>query len=144
MKTILIIFGAAAALALAGCDNGTPGGPGTKNPPDKTPSHAENTFKLNVPTLAIAVKQGESVHSLISIRRERNFDEDVRISFGELPKGVTIEPANPTIKHGEDEAKITVAATGDAGLGDFTVQVTGTPTTGTAASNKMRIDVSKK
>ena len=80
----------------------------------------------------------------ISIKRNKNFDADVSVKFGEMPKGVTIEPATATIKHGEEEAKFTVKAADDAALGDFSVEVTGTPTSGTAATNKINISVAKK
>ena len=144
MKTAFFVLGTAAAIALAGCDHGTPGGPGTKNPPDKTPARTENTFTVTVPTMAISLKQGETKTASIGIKRQRNFDEDVHIKLSEMPKGVTVDPSSATIKHGEDEVKFTVKAADDAALGDFNVEVTGTPTSGTMATNKMKISVSKK
>jgi uncharacterized membrane protein len=144
MKTTLFIFGTAAALAIVGCEKGTPGGPGATNSPDKTPARAENTFTLNVPTMAVSLKQGETKMTSISVKRMRNFDEDVTVKFGDMPKGVTLDPVNAMIKHGENEAKLTIKATDDAALGDFTVDVTGTPTSGTVATNKIKISVSKK
>jgi len=145
MKTLITAFASIALLGLIGCDhNSQPGGPGAKTPPDKTPSGADNTFKIDTPNMAVSLKQGESKPTSISLKKQHNFDEDVTLSFGTLPQGVTIDPASPAIKHGSDEAKFTVKAADDAAIGDFTVQVTGTPTHGAAASNTMKISVSKK
>jgi hypothetical protein len=52
--------------------------------------------------------------------------------------------ANPLIKHGDTEAKLTFKATDDASLGDFTVKVTGHPTKGSDAANDFKIGVVKK
>ena len=80
----------------------------------------------------------------VGIKRGKNFDEDVTLEFAEGPKGVTIDSANPVIKHGDTEAKLTFKATDDASLGDFTVKVTGHPTKGSDASNDFKITVAKK
>jgi hypothetical protein len=46
--------------------------------------------------------------------------------------------------HGDTEAKVTLKATADASLGDFTVKVTGHPTKGRDATNELKITVAKK
>ena len=58
--------------------------------------------------------------------------------------GVTLEPANPVIMHGEKETKITVTLADDAALGDFNVKVTGHPTKGADSTNDLKITVAKK
>ena len=40
---------------------------------------------------------------------------------------MTLDSANPVIKHGDTEAKVTLKAQGDASLGDFTRQGDGAP-----------------
>ncbi len=144
MKSTLITLAATAAMALIGCDKGTPGGPGVVNPTSKTPRSAEDTFHLDVPNMAISLKQGEVKTSSISVKRNKNFGEDVRLKFGELPKGLTMDPASPTIKNGEEEAKLTFTAADDAALGEFNIQVTGTPTKGADAVNTIKVNISKK
>jgi len=57
---------------------------------------------------------------------------------------VTLDSANPLIKHGDTEAKVTLKAQSDASLGDFTIKVTGHPPTGADATNLLRITVAKK
>src|SRR5258708_36639640 len=123
----------AASVAFAGCNNSTPGGPGaTSNRGDNKPvvGRADDTFTLDPPNLATKVKQGESKAVSIGIKRGKNFDQDVTLKFSDLPKGVTIDPASPVIKHGDTEAKLTVKAQDDAALGDFQRKATGHPTNG--------------
>ena len=57
---------------------------------------------------------------------------------------MTLDSVNPVIMHGETEAKVTLKATNDASLGDFTVKVTGHPTKGANATNEIRITVAKR
>jgi len=104
----------------------------------------KESFTVSVPTFSTTVKQGETKAVSISIKREKNFDEDVTLKFADLPKGVTIEPASPVIKHGETEAKLMVKAEDDAALGDFAIKVTGHPTKGADAAHDFKITVAKK
>src|SRR5207244_606646 len=62
MKRSMFGFIALGLIALFGCDQGTPGGPGVTNPSEKKPvvSRASDTFTLAVPTLAVSLKQGEA------------------------------------------------------------------------------------
>jgi uncharacterized membrane protein len=134
-----------ALLAGVGCHPGTTGGPGTPGGKSPIVGQAEQTFKLDMPNLATKVKQGETKDVTIGIDRGKNFDQDVALKFEDLPKGVTIEPASPVIKHGEKEAKVAVHAADDAAIGDFTIKVDGTPgTKGATASNTFKVTVEKK
>lgn len=104
----------------------------------------KETFSVSVPTLSTTVKQGETKPVSVSIKREKNFDEDVTLKFADLPKGVTLEPASPVIKRGDTEAKLMLKAEDDAALGDFTIKVTGHPAKGADASHDFKITVAKK
>lgn len=119
--------------------NENPAAPGTDaNPIAGDP---ENTFRLDAPNLATTIKQGETKIVTIGISRSENFDQDVKLIFAELPKGVTIEPAEPIIKKGEKEVKFDVTATADAALNDFTIKMTGHPATGKDATNEFKLTV---
>ena len=148
MKRLLAGVLAVGLVALIGCDNSsTPGGPGASGASsNKKPmiGQADETFTLSMPTLSTSIKQGETKSVTIGIKRGKNFDEDVSLKFDGLPKGVTVEPAGPQIKHGESEAKISLKAADDATLGDHTLKVTGKPTKGTDASSDLSITVNKK
>jgi uncharacterized membrane protein len=139
---------AVAGLGLVGCDKGTPGGPGatgTGNHSVTTAvSTAEDTFTLSTPTLSTHLKQGESKVVTIGIKRGKNFGQDVSLKLDGLPKGVTAEPSAPSIKAGDEDAKVTFKAADDAALGDFTVKITGHPGKGADASNDLKLTVEKK
>lgn len=135
-----------ALLAVTGCNQGTPGGPGTSDPTAKKPLYgqASDTFNLSVPTLSTSLKQGETHEGSIGIKRGKNFEEDVTLQFADLPKGVTLVPANTVLKHGDTEAKFTLKAEDEAPLGDFKVKVTGRPAKGGEATNEFKLTVAKK
>jgi hypothetical protein len=139
----LLAFG---AFALAGCNQGTPGGPGITNPPHKQPVYGENdnTFNLSVPHTSTTLHQGETKEASIGIARGKNFDGDVELTFAEGPKGVILGSPSPMIKHGDTDAKVTLKAAPDASLGEFTIKVTGHPTTGADATSEFKVTVAKK
>lgn len=105
---------------------------------------AKDTFTLGTSFLSPTLKQGEAKAVAISIKRDKAFDQDVALSFAGLPAGVTVEPAGPTIKKGEAEAKFTLKAADDAALGTFSVKVTGHPTAGADATHDFKFTVAKK
>ena len=156
MKSLHVGLVAMALVALNGCTQGTPGGPGVSNTPAKPSApitttaqkpvigDAEETFSLSVPVLSTHMKQGETKAATISLTRGKNFDEDVTLKFADVPKGVTIDPANPVIKHGDAEVNITYQVADDAALGDFTIKVTGHPTKGADAKTEFKLSVDEK
>jgi hypothetical protein len=102
---------------------------------------AIDTFTLSTPTLSTSLKQNASETISIEISRDKTLSGDVSLTFGDLPKGLTMQPAQPTIKQGENEATVTMNATADAALGDFTIKVTGHPPTGQEASKDLKVTV---
>jgi hypothetical protein len=150
-----LIFGSGFALALTlavvtGCDKGTQGGPGATNPPSNNPlaGQGDDTFTLHVPSglphFETSLKQGETKETSISIKKGKNFDQDVTLKFAEPPTGVTFDPASPVIKHGDTEVKFKIVAKDDAAVGDFTIKVTGHPTKGGDAEKDFKLKVEKK
>jgi hypothetical protein len=154
MKNVLAAVIVVALLALVGCDKGTQGGASHpdsgKGLGEKMGKTGEGSFKLSVPTFSKSLQQGESRNVKVGITRGKNFDEDVTLKFegaskGEaLPKGITITPEAPTIKHSETEVSITIAASADAALGKHTIKVIGHPTKGGDATNEFTINIEKK
>ena len=144
-KHIFILL-ALLCLLISGCNQGKAGGPGANDPQMKPPVFGQlsDTFNLGVPLLTTKFKQGEVKAASISITRGTNFDEEVKLSFTNLPKGVSVEPSLPVLKHGDTEAKISFHATETAALGDFTVKVIGHPTKGTDATVDFKITVDTK
>lgn len=130
-------------LILAGCNQGTPGGPGTAGKPP-TFGQADDTFNLSVPATASSLRQGEETIAMIGIKRAKNFDQDVALQFAALPQGVTIEPANPLIRRGQSEVNVTFKAGPEAPIGDFAVKITGRPTKGGDATIEYSLKVIAK
>ena len=146
MKSSLAGLAVMTLVALTGCTQGTPGGPGTIGTSDKEPAYgqAEDTFNLSVPMMSTSLQQGEQTEATVGIKRAKNFDEDVALKFADIPKGVTVEPASPVIKHGDTDAKITFKAGDEASLGDFKVKVTGHPTKGGDAEIEFKLTIAAK
>jgi predicted small lipoprotein YifL len=145
MKKTLAAFLIVSLTALAGCgDKGTPGGPGATSPTNKDPMFGQKDNSFTLSTSSITLKQGEEKETSIGIKRGTNFDQDVTITFDNLPKGVTVTPAEPVIKHGDKEAKFKVQAKDDASLDDHMISVKGSPSKGPAATNEIKLTVKKK
>jgi hypothetical protein len=146
MKRSSVGLLAMAMVAFSGCSQAVPGGPGVATPSQKGPAYgeAEKTFNLTVPHMSTTLHQGGSKEVAIGIERGKNFQEDVTLKFADGPTGVTLASANPVIMHGSTQAQVTLKATDDAALGDFTVKVTGHPTKGGDATNEFKITVARK
>lgn len=147
MKAIWFSLVVLVIAGLNGCDSkGTSGGPGApNNNSDNKPlgGQADDSFKLKPPGTT-KLKQGESMNASIGIHRGKNFGQDVKLKFEDLPKGVSIEPSSPEIKHGDEEAKITIKAADDAAVGEFTFKVMGHPAKGPDAVEEIKLKVEKK
>ena len=139
----VMLFGA----LLAGCNQGTPGGPGaTAEVAGNKKSEvvqANDTFNLSADMLPTSIKQGERIDTSIGIKRGGNFDEDVSVKFSNVPTGVKLDPSTAVIKHGDAEVKFTLEASKDASLGDFTIMVTGHPAKGADAEIPFKISIHK-
>ncbi len=97
-------------------------------------------FTLSMPR-STTLKQGETETVSIGISRDKKFDRDISLEFGPMPAGVSVEPNAPVIKHGKATAQVTLTATGDASLGNFTIEVTGHPARGADAPNEFQLIV---
>ncbi len=143
MNNLILSLAMTMLVVVAGCNQGTPGGPGTTG---EQPSfgQAQNTFNLSVPMMSTSLQQGEQVETTVGIKRATNFDEDVTISFADVPQGVRVEPATPEIKRGRSDAKVKFIAEDDASLGDFIVKITGNPSEGSDALVEFKLKVTPK
>ncbi len=127
-----------------GCDKGTPGGPGATSSTAKAPmiGQADDTFNLTVST--VSVQQGEMTNATIGIKRGTNFDQDVALSFKDLPTGVELDPVKPVLLAKAMDAKFTLKATDAAVPGDYTIKLAGHPAKGGDATNEFKLVVLKK
>jgi hypothetical protein len=152
MRSTLVAVAALALLAPAGCGRGATGGPGAgpaeaqKPKPGRAGRAARpgDTFSLSVPRLTTTVRRGGSKGFTVGVVPGEWFNHDVGLTFDRLPAGVTVEPAQPIIKHGEGGARLTVRAAAGAAAGDFVVKVTGRPQAGEDATDRMKLTVEKE
>ena len=147
MKSLFTGLVATAVIAMTGCSQGTPGGPGVTKVTANKPVYgeADDTFNLRLPPMSTSMKQGDTKTVSISIARGKNFDQDVTLKLADVPKGVTLDPSSPVIKRGDTETKLTLKVAADASLGDFTLKVTGQPAkSGAESTNEFKITVAKK
>ena len=146
MKTLFRRFAVIALAVISGCSQGTPGGPGATDKTGTKPMYGQtdNTFNLSTPIISSSVQQGEQSDIVVGIKRAKNFDEDVTLKFADVPKGVTIDPASPVIKHGDTDAKFAIKASDKAGVGEYLIKVTGHPTKGSDAEVDLKIAVAAK
>lgn len=129
--------------ALSGCSSGTAGGPGASGEPDDRLAMGQPNDTFRISRGQASIKQGETKSVSITIDRATNFDQDVTLLIASLPRGLTIDVAEPKIGANETEARFSLTAAPDASLGDFSVTVTGHPVNGGDASNKLDITVTK-
>jgi hypothetical protein len=146
MKHFLSSILLAGLITMAGCGDSTTGGPDAKVKDSNRPvtNTGGGTFTLSNSPDSMSVKQGEAKAFTVSINRKDNFQEDVRLSFEQLPKGVIVDPANPIIKHGDKEVKFTIKTADDAALGEFKVNMIGHPTKGLDSVSELKINIDMK
>jgi uncharacterized membrane protein len=144
---------ASALVAVCGCTEGTPGGPGVQTPPPSQTysankpvvANSKETYSLRMPVLSTSMKQGETRSATIAISRGNDFAEDVSLKFSAIPEGITLEPSAPIIRKSESEVKINITASDNAALGDFTVKVIGhSDRGGPDAESDLKLAVSEK
>ena len=144
MRSFVVTITMGLLVALAGCNQGTSGGPGASNPAfeESLVGQADDTFSLDIPSTTLA--QGEVKTLLVAINRGKNFGEEVSLEFAELPDGLTVSPRIPRIKQSDSDTELTLSAADGAALGDFTVSVTGQPTKGAVAVTDAKITITKQ
>ena len=130
---------------LLGCNQETPGGPGAATQTENKPmlGQADGTFVLSVPLISTSLKQGETKSASVTIKRGKNFDEDVTLKFSNIPKGVSLDPESQVIKHGATEAKFKIVAANSAALGDFDLVMSGHPSKGADSTSAFKITINK-
>jgi hypothetical protein len=145
MKRLIATLAIGGILAAIGCNNGTTGGPGAKESDrDFHVTQPEDTFKLSLPTTGTSIKQGEKADVKISISRGKHFDQDVALTFNNVPPGVTITPAHTTLKATEKDVSVAVEAGKSAALGDFVINVVGKPAReGSEGTGTIKLTVNK-
>ena len=137
-----------AMAALVGCKKSEEGG-----------RAGNDTFRLTVPALSTAVKQGETQVVRVGVERGEGFTQAVKLKV-KAPTGLQVDTESEKIAEvgalhittgsimvkpgdkGDVQLKITAAK--DAPLGEQTVQVEGTPDKGNATQTSFKVKVIAK
>jgi len=124
MKIVNIMVIILALAMLSGCNLSSRGGSQDK----------DEGFKISVPTFAKEIKQGELQLVTVSIRRDSQFKQDVKLEI-DASKGISIDPTRVTVRANDTpDVQLRISVPKDAALGGYPVVVTGTPETGEATS----------
>lgn len=160
MKRLAGIGGVAIAalIGIVGCTSQSDrGGPGAANQnvnrsyrtpdnpvvPDTNadrPIDKDDTFRVKVPALETNLKRGESKEVTIMVDRGSKFTQAVKLQFA-APTGIRISPATINLPGGEQDMKLTIAATDDAPTGKKNIDVTGIPENGKSVVVHMPVEV---
>ncbi len=123
-----------AAAALTGCTKSSEEGGRAGN----------DTFRIGVPAIATAIKQGELQTARLTLERGAGFKQRVKLEL-KAPAGVQVEPSGATVEPGDKgdvQLKITVAK--DAPIGEHKILVKGTPDKGEPTETEVKITISAK
>jgi uncharacterized membrane protein len=98
-------------------------------------------FKIDVPTMDVKMKQGETQTITIKVERGESFKQDVTLAIT-AEKGLGIEPAKVLVKASDKpEVVLTITVPKGAALGKYKISVTGKPTTGEPTTAKFKVKV---
>ena len=98
-------------------------------------------FKISVPTFTTDVKQGDRQTISITVQREKFFKQNVRLQIS-ASSGISVTPADVLVKASDTpEVQLHIAAPKDAAIGEYRVNIKGTPETGLPASIEIKVKV---
>ena len=98
-------------------------------------------FKISVPTFTTDVKQGDRQTISITVQREKFFKQNVRLQIS-ASSGISVTPADVLVKASDTpEVQLHIAAPKDAAIGEYRVNIKGTPETGQPASIEIRVKI---
>jgi len=123
-----------AAVALTGCTKSSEEGGRAGN----------DTFRIGVPAMATAVKQGELQTVRLTLERGAGFKQRVKLEV-KAPAGIQVEPSGATVEPGDKaDVQLKVTAAKDAPIGEHKILVKGTPDKGEPTETEFKITVSAK
>ncbi|MHB0946880.1 MAG: COG1470 family protein [Sedimentisphaerales bacterium] len=128
--TIMVVLTLALATASKGADSPKGGSVGKGE-----------GFKIDVPTFDVRLKQGETQSIAIKLQRGESFKQDVKLQI-KAAKGISIDPAKVLVKSSDiPEVQLAITIPNDAAIGDYVVNVIGTPETGELTSVEFKVKV---
>src|ERR1035437_6667906 len=116
MTKALIAAAVIGMAALVGCKKSEEGG-----------RAGADTFRLSVPALSTAVKQGETQVAQVTVKRSEGFNQAIKLEV-KAPTGLQVDLEIATVKPGDKgDVQVKIMAAKDAPLGEQKVMIKGTP-----------------
>ena len=101
------------------------------------------TFKIPSPMTATTIKQGATQTIELSVSRDKDFKEDIKLK-ADPPEKVSVKLDPETYKASDNEkVKMEIKVDKEAAIGDHTIKVIGTPTKGKESTTEVKIKVDK-
>ncbi len=133
MKIALVAVALIATAAFVGCKKSEEGG-----------RAGTDTFRLSVPALSTAVKQGETQVVKVTVDRGEGFKQSVKLEV-KAPTGLQVDLGHSTVNAGDKgDVQLTLTAAKDAPLGDVKVLIKGTPDKGDSTETEFKVTISAK
>jgi len=130
MKTAMAIVLTLALTVVFGCMSPKGGG-----------LSEDEGFKIQVPTFTTDVKQGDRQTITVTLQREKFFKQDVRLQIS-AASGINVTPTDVLVKASDTpEVQLQIAAPKDAALGEYRINIKGTPETGLPAAIEVKVKV---
>lgn len=131
MKKVLVAAALIAVAALVGCKKSEEGG-----------RAGNDTFRLSVPVMATAVKQGETQVVRVTVDRGEGFKQPVKLEM-KAATGIQVDPGSTTVQPGDKgDVQLKITAAKDAPLGGQKIMIKGTPGKGEPTETEFTITVS--
>ena len=132
MKTLMAVFMVLTLMTASGCQS-------TKASKQGGIAPVNEQFNIVVPTSS-TIKQGAGTTVTVSLNRGAYFKRDVKLDFE--TQGIHVAPNNVMVKASDTpDVFLQITADKDAALGEYSVSVTGTPTSGEPTSVKFMVKV---
>lgn len=130
MRTTLLGVATLALLVAVGC--GGPQGGGMSS---------DEGFSLSPPLFTTAIQQGDRKTVTVSVKRDKQFKEDVKLEATASP-GIKVDPTDVLLKASDaPDVQFQVMAPKDAALGEYRVRVVGTPESGQPTTTEIKVKV---
>lgn len=135
MRTVIAVVMTLAVAAVCGC------GWLSRTSPQGGSVFTDDGFRIAVPVFDTSVKQGEVQTVTVSLLRGKNFKQDVTLQVS-VTKGISVAPTDVSVKASDKpELQLRIEAAKDAAIGEYRVQVKGTPKTGEPTSVQFIVKV---
>lgn len=130
MKTLIVSLMALAVFVVVGCQSPEGGG-----------LSSDQGFHLETPFLGTDIKQGDSRTVMVTVKRDSQFKEDVRLEATASP-GISVDPTNVTVNASDSpDVPFQITAPDDAAIGGYRINVKAIPETGQSTSAEIKVKV---